>query len=233
MTRIGSIAELWRYPVKSMQGERCETLGVDAHGIAGDRRFAFESADAPIGKPLLRSAERAAMLRSRAHLQPNGNVLVSPAEAEPLPIAHKSLTPLLVDSDFASTLTLLEQERPFTDVRPIALHSLATVRALSQALGAFDGRRLRSNLVLSLTDDQPFAEDQLAGHTLQLGEIVQLTVLERIPRCRMVSLDPETAHPDSAPLRWLARHRDGRAGIYARALISGTLSIGDVVTLIK
>ena len=44
MTRIGSIAELWRYPVKSMQGERCETLGVDARGIAGDRRFAFASA---------------------------------------------------------------------------------------------------------------------------------------------------------------------------------------------
>ena len=57
-------------------------------------------------------------------------------------------------------------------------------------------------------------------------------MLERIPRCRMVSLDPETATPDPSSLRWLAHHRDGRVGIYARALIPGIISLGDAVTLI-
>ena len=213
MMLLGSIAELWRYPVKSMQGELCETLGVDARGVVGDRRFAFESADAPVGKPLLRSAQRAAMLRSRAHLNPGGKVLVAPAQAGTLSIDNQSLPPLITGPDFTSTLTLREDEWPITDVRPIALHSLATVRALSQALGTFDGRRLRSNIVLALADDQPFEEDRFAGRTLQLGSIVQLSLLERIPRCRMVSLDPETAAPDPSPLRWLAQHRDGRAGV--------------------
>ena len=231
MTGIGSIAELWRYLVKSMQGERCHAVGVDARGIEGDRRFAFASADAPVGKPLLRSTQRAAMLRARASLQ-NGMVLVSPAEAEPLPVENHSLPPLIAGPEFTSTLSLLADEHPFTDVRPIALHSLATVRALSQALGGFDGRRLRSNIILALAHDEPFAEDQLAGRTIQLGPTVQLTLLERIPRCRMVSLDPETAAPDPSPLRWLAKHREGRAGIYARAVVAGTVSLGDEVTLI-
>ena len=215
-----------------MQGELCPTLGIDARGVAGDRRFAFESADAPIGKPLLRAAQRAAMLRSQACLQPDGTVLVSSGQAEPLALDNRSLPALITGRDFTSTLTLHTDELPFTDVRPIALHSLASLRALSQALGSFDGRRLRSNIILALADDQPFAEDRLAGRTLQLGSTVRLTLLERIPRCRMVSLDPETAEPNPTPLRWLARHRDGRAGIYARALVPGNVSVGDSVTLL-
>ena len=172
------------------------------------------------------------MLRSQACLQPDGTVLVSSTQGEPLALDNTSLPTLITGPDFTSTLTLQTDDLPFTDVRPIALHSLATVRALSQTLGTFDGRRLRSNIVLALADDEPFAEDHLAGRTLQLGSIVRLSLLERIPRCRMVSLDPETAEPDPSPLRWLARHRDGRAGIYARALVPGIISVGDPVTLL-
>jgi uncharacterized protein len=35
--RAGSVVALWRYPVKSMAGERLEVAAIDADGIVGDR----------------------------------------------------------------------------------------------------------------------------------------------------------------------------------------------------
>lgn len=124
---------------------------------------------------------------------------------------------------------LRREMAPFTDVRPIALHSLATVCALElEGSSAFDGRRLRSNLVLELTDGRPFAEDELAGSTLRMGD-AELRILERIPRCRMVSLDPETATADPSILRRLAQGHAGRAGVYARCVRPGVVRVGDAV----
>jgi uncharacterized protein YcbX len=38
---VGEIRELWRFPVKSMQGERATSLAIDAAGVVGDRAFAL------------------------------------------------------------------------------------------------------------------------------------------------------------------------------------------------
>jgi uncharacterized protein YcbX len=38
--QIGEVAGLWRYPVKSMQGERLEATAVTATGVVGDRAYA-------------------------------------------------------------------------------------------------------------------------------------------------------------------------------------------------
>jgi len=38
---VGSIGALWRYPVKSMMGERVETVVVTERGILGDRAYAL------------------------------------------------------------------------------------------------------------------------------------------------------------------------------------------------
>ena len=40
---IGEVRALFRYPVKSMRGERLETADVGWHGFDGDRRLAGES----------------------------------------------------------------------------------------------------------------------------------------------------------------------------------------------
>ena len=40
MTTLGVVREIWRYPFKSMQGERLERCEVGTHGLPGDRGWA-------------------------------------------------------------------------------------------------------------------------------------------------------------------------------------------------
>ncbi|HET9168844.1 MAG TPA: MOSC N-terminal beta barrel domain-containing protein [Actinospica sp.] len=45
MREVGAIAELWRYPVKSMLGQRVLAAQVDELGVPGDRRLALIDAE--------------------------------------------------------------------------------------------------------------------------------------------------------------------------------------------
>lgn len=236
MQEIGTVSELWRYPVKSMRGERLRTAVFDSSGMAGDRRFAVVSSSAPVGKPLLTSRERTAMLLYAPALDPTPGVLTPSGERLPLP--SPQLVATLQDALAAPGATLeLEHspDVPLTDVRPVSLVSRATLRALGDDLGGvFDAQRLRSNLILDLQNGQPFEEEQWSGQILQLGigpDSAQLRVLERIPRCRIVSLDPGTAETSPAMLRRLARQRNGRAAMYAVVVRPGTVAQGAPITL--
>ena len=46
---LGTVAELWRYPVKSMLGERCESLRFETRGVEGDRQFAIRDSAGKFG----------------------------------------------------------------------------------------------------------------------------------------------------------------------------------------
>jgi uncharacterized protein len=63
--------------------------------------------------------------------------------------------------------------------------------------------------------DEPFRENTLVGHTLQLGEKLRIAVLERDPRYKMITLDPDTGEMDASVMRHVAQVHDGKAGIYA------------------
>ena len=75
-------------------------------------------------------------------------------------------------------------------------------------------------------------EDGLVGRSLRLGEKVIVTVLERDPRCKMITLDPDTAQASPEILRTVAQEHDGKAGVYAAVLVEGTIRPGDEITLL-
>ncbi len=41
MTKVGEIREIWRFPVKSMQGSKIDSCAVSKTGVLGDRRWAM------------------------------------------------------------------------------------------------------------------------------------------------------------------------------------------------
>ncbi len=221
-----------------MRGEQLREAFLDPEGIRGDRRYAFVSSAAPSGKPLLRSTERTAMLLYASRVEAS-TLVESPHEAT-LPLLSPELLRQL-QSSVAAPGAQLElrhsPDDPLTDVRPVSLISAATVSGIGEELKEkIDGQRFRSNIVLDLAEASPFGEDKLTGATLCFGEGMeapQLRVLERIPRCRIVSLNPKTAEAHPLLLGHLARHHGGRVGIYARVLRPGLVLVGDEVNQIS
>ena len=56
LIEIGHVEAIFRYPVKSMGGERLEAAKLGWHGLDGDRRLAFRRIDDRSGFPWLRQA---------------------------------------------------------------------------------------------------------------------------------------------------------------------------------
>lgn len=233
---IARVSELWRYPVKSMGGEKASSLSLELAGFAGDRRYAFRSEDAPVGRPLLRSGQRASLIPLHAQLLNESEApYVRLPSNEALGVKDPRLLIELAKhlGEFASLHLQHSPGKPLTDVRPVSLLSLETVHGLSCETGhSVDPRRFRSNIHLEMRSGEPFSEDALAGKTLRIGNTATLHLRERIPRCRIAALDPDTAEFDRGLLRHLDRHHQGRAGIYASPTIAGTIRVGDEVTLI-
>jgi uncharacterized protein YcbX len=130
-------------------------------------------------------------------------------------------------------LSLHRSDRAMTDCRPVSLFSIQTAQQLSEELGSnMDKRRFRANIYLDLGTGNGFAENKLVGHTLQIGPKVRVIVVDRDPRCKMITLDPGTAQPNPDVMRHLSRDHEGKAGIYGAVVIEGTVRPGDDVALI-
>jgi uncharacterized protein len=262
MSVVGHVESLWRYPVKSMRGEKLQDAFIDFSGVYGDRLYAFKTAVAPAGFPFLTGRELAAMLLyqphfrhpDQAHRPPNlaeAEALapgVTPVYPNPDELAVDVETPagdvLAIDnpalqdrlrtgSSATHELTLLRSDRAMTDCRPVSLISTQTAHALGAELGmVVDQRRFRANIYVDLNGASGFTEDSFVGHSLRIGAKVVIAVLERDPRCKMITLDPDTAQASPEVLRKVAKAHDGKLGVYGAVLVEGTVHPGDEITLL-
>ena len=128
-------------------------------------------------------------------------------------------------------LRLLRSERAFTDCRPLSLLSTDTVAALSGELGKLvDKRRFRANVYLDL--EGSFAEEAWIGKRLKIGDKVEVSILEKDPRCAMITLDPDSAERDPVILNHVLKQHSGTTGVYAAVLVEGMLEPGAPVTFV-
>ncbi len=241
MQHVGTVASLWRYPIKSMGGERVAEIHAAPRGLRGDRRLAFTSAGAPVGKPMLSGEERHRMLLCSARFltPPEGDAPPAPETVEittPAGIAGRADDPELIpalQSGLAKQnhMWLTEDNDPFMECRPVALMSNATLTQLEAELGSpLAARRFRENIFLDLPDLPGFAEDAFVGRTLRIGG-AEITVKERDPRCRIITVDPATGALLPELMRLVAARHESRAGIYGVATKPGFISEGDPVLL--
>ena len=261
MTSIGTIESICRYPVKSMSGETMSEAFVGFSGLYGDRCFAFKNSSGRKGFPYLSATAQEQLLRyrpqfrhpERAAKPPNWMeaMAIQPgvmyANAEPDDLMLDVVTPsgevYAVDDPALSamlteglrgqnSLTLVRSDRAMTDCRPISLISLQTIRQIESELSIpMDKRRFRSNIYLDLASEDGFAEDKLVGRKLRIGPTVVIMVLERDPRCKMISLDPDTGEHNPEILRRVAQEHDTFAGVYGAVLVEGVLAENDTVEL--
>ena len=263
MSIIGKVESLWRYPVKSMQGEELDEVFMGFSGIYGDRLFALKSSACAKGFPYLTGREQKGMLRYRPRFRYPEKAVKPPhlTEAESI---SPGLNPLfadvadiMVDVEIPSgetlavddpalismlgdgigdrhVLTLLRSDRAMTDCRPVSMFSVQTVGQLCRELGEdVDKRRFRANVYLDLESGRGFEEDELVGQSLRIGSKVVISVLERDPRCKMITLDPETGETSPGILRKVAQAHDGMAGVYCAVLVEGMVLKGDSVQLLN
>ena len=263
MITIGTVESLWRYPVKSMSGEEMTEAFMGFSGFYGDRCYAFKNSAARKGVPYLIASTQPQMLRyhpqfrypERAIKPPNLIEAMSiapgitPANGDAEDMILEVVTPsgalLAVDDPTLikmlgeglrgeNHLTLVHSDRALTDCRPISLISLQTVRQVEEELGIpLDNRRFRANVYLNLTSNDGFAEDALVGRRIGIGSKAQIVVLERDPRCKMISLDPDTGEHNPKVFRHVAQSHANFAGVYAAVLVEGILTKGNSIHLLN
>ncbi len=68
---------------------------------------------------------------------------------------------------------------------------------------------------------------------MRIGPKVVVSVLERDPRCVMITLDPDTGEKTSAILKKVAQAHDGMAGVYGAVMVEGMLRKGDPVEVLE
>jgi uncharacterized protein YcbX len=131
-------------------------------------------------------------------------------------------------------LSLLRSERAMTDCRPVSLFSLQTARQLGKELGfEIDKRRFRANIFADLPSKDGFTEDSYVGKNLRVGSKVVVSILERDPRCAMISLDPDTAERNPEILGKVTKAHDGKAGVYGAVLVEGLVRVGDPIEVVN
>jgi uncharacterized protein YcbX len=260
MSIIGRVDSLWRYPVKSMRGEELEEAFAGFSGIYGDRLFAFRSSASPKGFPYFTAREQRKLLQYRPrfrypdkaarpiNLTEAESMGANPVSADPSELMLDVETPagktLAIDDlaliemlrtgiDPKHELTLMRSERAMTDCRPFSMFSLQSARQLAEETGTpVDKRRFRANVYVDLTSAHGFAENAFVGKSLRIGPKVVVTILERDPRCVMITLDPDTGEKTPAILKKVAQAHEGMAGVYGAVMVEGTLHKGDQVEVL-
>lgn len=232
------VLELWRYPVKSLQGERLAEARIGELGIAGDRRWALFDRDTGLGLTARRVPELlfgAARVRADGGVEvvlPDGTVTTDEAVLSDwlgrrveLRAADEDVVPVYetpADEEVPDPTEWLQWEGapgPFHDSPRIRLSLVST-----GTLGPWDRRRFRANVVLDGA-----GEDGLRGQEAALGE-VRLRFGVPIARCVMTTRpQPGGIARDTSVLKTIHRERDGLLAVRAAVLAPGTVRVGDAL----
>lgn len=232
-TRPGNVVELWRYPVKSLGGERLEEVVCDRRGIVGDRRWAVRGADGRIGsgKTTRRFGRMPGLLSISAHLDDGDVAWIQLPSGERARVDDPRAAEL-VGSVVGQTVALEEESAvPHFDDAGLHLLSTSSLTWLRRSRPDDDVEvpRFRPNVVVDIPGDgRP--EDGWTGRTLQIGAAT-VRIGDRTGRCVMVTMTQPGLGFAPRILGELTRRTNGLFGVYGTVVREGRIRIGDEVTL--
>ncbi|MFP6741803.1 MAG: MOSC domain-containing protein [Alphaproteobacteria bacterium] len=259
--QLGTIESIWRYPVKGMRGEEIPHVYTGFSGLMGDRIYGVIADDGLEGFPWHTGRDQeefvlynASYRASEALLEPADlesfeghapgvtplypdsdafEVSVETNEGETYDDIEDPAFIADLERVTGRTLRVHMTQRGQHDCRPLSIFSLSAAARLGEELGMdIDKRRFRANFYVEWDNqDDPYFEVSLVGKTLKIGDRLEVAVVERDPRCKMITLDPDTSEESPKILRHVSRNHDGCAGVFAAVLQDGRVKRGDAITL--
>src|SRR4051794_33468229 len=208
------VAELWRYPVKSMAGERLGLAYLGPDGVHGDRLVHVQGL-----RGLLTGRTKPRLLGLHGTLDSGGNPLVDGQRWD----SEEALASVRAAAGPDAAPLYYDGPRRF-DVLPLLV-------ATDGAIAAFghDGRRLRPNLVIGEVDG--LAERDWPGSRLRIGD-VEIALDSRRGRCVMTTFDPDTQEQDVGVLRDILDRFGGELALTAAVERPGVVRVNAPVELI-
>jgi uncharacterized protein YcbX len=207
------VAELWRYPVKGLRGERVERAEVAADGIPGDR--------------CLRVLDERGIVTGRRKQRMVG-LPATLDGGEPLIDGHpwRSAAAAAAVREVAGTGATLSRALGGHehDLAPILLLSDGSVAQLG-----YDRRRFRPNIYLEGVAGP--AELGWIGGRVRIGDVV-LSVDKPDERCVITTIDPDTIEVDLDVLKRINAELGGIMGAYCSVVEPGWVAVGDPVEVV-
>jgi uncharacterized protein YcbX len=248
------VAGLWRYPVKSLQGEPIDPARVEADGVVGDRRWGIR--DQRTGR-ILTARRRPELLGASSTFRddepvitlPDGITVTGLGERTDRQLSRWLASPvsLVAPSGQAGraeffadatddTSRAIEWTMPdgrYVDVAPILILTTASLRTAADHYpnGTWDVRRFRPNILIDLEGDG-WVEDSWVGRQIQIGAVT-LIPTQPCARCTMVTRPQPGLDADIDVFRTLARHHGGLLGVWSDVVTPGSLALGDRASALR
>ncbi len=210
------VAELWRYPVKTMGGERLQRATIGPLGIEGDRIVHVEDQRGRV----ITSRSHPRFLGHRGTLGPKGDVLV-----DGQPWDSPAVAAAVADIGGPGARLVQYEGAERFDVLPLLVATDGAIAAFG-----YDGRRLRPNIVVGGVEG--LSESDWPGACLRIGD-VRIGVQDLRQRCIMTSFDPDTQVQDRDVTRSIYRRFDGKLALDCFVVEGGEIAVGDDVQLVR
>jgi len=210
------VAEIWRYPVKTMAGETLQRARVGPLGVEGDRVVHVEDGQARV----ITSRSHPRFLGHKGTLGPDGEPLV---DGQPWNGPEVAARVVDIVGPGAELVRYDGVER--FDVLPLLV-------ATDGAIAAFghDRRRLRPNLVIGGVEG--LAEREWPGGCLRIGKVL-IGVQALRTRCIMTAYDPDTLVRDKEITGSIFRRFGGKLALNCFVIEGGDITVGDEVKLLR
>jgi uncharacterized protein YcbX len=211
------VSEIWRYPVKSLKGERLNETEITKLGIPSDRQIAVIRT---INGRFLTSRSRPKLLGLQGSINADG----VPTINGHLWDSNEALQLVREAADEPVTLQQVPPPQAF-DVLPLLIATDGAARYLN-----IDHRRLRPNILLA--DVPELEERKWPGRVIAIGD-VRIHAEKLRDRCVMTTFDPDTQEQDPSVLLRIVRELDGSTALDSSVIAEGTIRVGDQARIIE
>ncbi|MEH7535397.1 MOSC N-terminal beta barrel domain-containing protein, partial [Bacillus toyonensis] len=218
---IGELKEIVRHPIKSFRGENVQQTYIASYGLYGDRSHAFLDETRP-GK-YLTATQLPEMIGYTASfigeesldiyppikiISPEGKIYKWGDQELLKELEQKSNRQIegIQYSPQQVPLGAIEEEH-------VLIVTDTSLQKMSNLWGQdVNHRRFRPNLIFSLYENIPFAEDTWFGKCIRIGE-VELEIVRHCERCMIITIDPNTLTLETTLLKTIVQKRNNHFGV--------------------